>query len=402
MCWEPKVERRDLIEDLPAPRDDEPSNLRQDIADELLDHLQSALNRELHRTPDEQAAKQSVLERFGNPRQIARRLWLDAIQERIMSQRIMLAMSVLTAIVCLVALGVVWRIAEDSRAANLAMIEEAKTANQALLSKLGEMAGDGAVAESREWTEFQVRVVLGETGGEPVADCRVNFFSSTLSSDFNTFNTDMTTDAGGIADIGLIRFGAYHVSVTTPWGEGTQTSVYVRPQVNEIEVVCPPPLGTGKLAFDVNWPEDLRGRDLYLLASFHPEVRTFAGNLWRQTDPTVAVFTNGDVGRVSMRQIGPGRGQAALGVDEASLAIFLETLQGPYWLENIEVIYMQHLPGTGEKKIFYEVLASAQPGVAWPPVEFEVVPNRENVCTVDIPDWAVEKVREALAKQSEG
>ena len=34
--------------ELPGPRDDEPASLRQDIVDELRDHLQCAFHRELH------------------------------------------------------------------------------------------------------------------------------------------------------------------------------------------------------------------------------------------------------------------------------------------------------------------------------------------------------------------
>lgn len=73
---------RNIADELPAPRDDEPSSLRQDIADELADHLQSSFVRELHRTPDETSAKQHVFDRFGDPRRVARQLWFDAMKER--------------------------------------------------------------------------------------------------------------------------------------------------------------------------------------------------------------------------------------------------------------------------------------------------------------------------------
>src|SRR5262245_6371801 len=104
----------DLTADLPAPRDDEPASLRNDIAAELRDHLECALRREELKSPSEPcgsaprsegfdrppdrgcrgsgdratSAYQRVLERFGNPRTVARKLWLDAMQEQIMSQRI--------------------------------------------------------------------------------------------------------------------------------------------------------------------------------------------------------------------------------------------------------------------------------------------------------------------------
>ena len=37
----------DLAAELPPPRDDEPESLRQDIIDELTDHLHCAMQREL-------------------------------------------------------------------------------------------------------------------------------------------------------------------------------------------------------------------------------------------------------------------------------------------------------------------------------------------------------------------
>lgn len=78
----------DLLADLPAPRDDEPASLRQDILDELSDHLSCAFHRELVKSGDEQTAQQRVLDRFGDPRRIAYQLWFQAMWSRIMSQRI--------------------------------------------------------------------------------------------------------------------------------------------------------------------------------------------------------------------------------------------------------------------------------------------------------------------------
>ena len=80
MVW-PEVS----IEDFPPERDDEPSSLREDILDELTDHFVCALNRELLKNPDEQTAKQRVINQFGDPVKIARQLWLDAMKERMMS-----------------------------------------------------------------------------------------------------------------------------------------------------------------------------------------------------------------------------------------------------------------------------------------------------------------------------
>lgn len=59
--------RDGLSAELPAPRDDEPGGLRDDILDELADHLACAYRRELLRGADTATARQCVLERFGDP-----------------------------------------------------------------------------------------------------------------------------------------------------------------------------------------------------------------------------------------------------------------------------------------------------------------------------------------------
>ena len=73
----------DAIEtDLPAPRDDEPDGLRQDILDELADHLACSFNRELLRGASPAEARRRAIERFGDPAAVARRLWLEAMRGR--------------------------------------------------------------------------------------------------------------------------------------------------------------------------------------------------------------------------------------------------------------------------------------------------------------------------------
>ena len=76
----------DLAAALPAPRDDEPDTLRQDILDELRDHLACAMQRDMIASPDEATAQQSVRNRFGDPAAIAFRLYWDAMWEKIMLQ----------------------------------------------------------------------------------------------------------------------------------------------------------------------------------------------------------------------------------------------------------------------------------------------------------------------------
>lgn len=112
------------IEDFPPRRDDEPSSLRQDILDELSDHFACALNRELLKNPDEQLARRRVIDQFGDPIKIARQLWLEAMKERIMSQRIMTGISAVMAACSIAVVGIAWVLMKESQVVNQKMLEQ--------------------------------------------------------------------------------------------------------------------------------------------------------------------------------------------------------------------------------------------------------------------------------------
>ena len=82
------------------------------------------MNREVLKNPDEQLAKQRVLNQFGDPIKIARQLWLDAMKEKIMSQRIMTGVSVTMAVCGFIVVGMVWSMMKDSQAFNTRMMAQ--------------------------------------------------------------------------------------------------------------------------------------------------------------------------------------------------------------------------------------------------------------------------------------
>jgi hypothetical protein len=119
MDWPP-----DLAAWLPAPRDDEPAELRRRIAAELRDHWDLALARERLICGDEEEAAQRVLRRFGDPRSIARRLWFDAMKERIMTQRILIATCLVVSAAATAAVALAWRMAGQSAQAGQALLAQ--------------------------------------------------------------------------------------------------------------------------------------------------------------------------------------------------------------------------------------------------------------------------------------
>ena len=290
----------DLADEMPAPRDDEPSSLRQDIADELADHLHSSFVRELHRTPEETSAKQHVLDRFGDPRRVARQLWFDAMKEKIMSQRVLIAALVVMALACVGSTGLTWMLVEQSRQASQALVDqleqsrkanqeflkESRAADAAVIEKLIALATpaggrESASANSMEWNPVKIRLVKDEAGGPPAVGYEVSLSGNLLDAAKQNSIT-RKTDADGVADLGVVRPGQHSLIIGTPWHEHRQSGVTVLPGQSLTEdVVCP---GADRaevpVSFAIEWPEGLRDRGLCAVFLAVQSNRQIDGQTW--------------------------------------------------------------------------------------------------------------------------
>jgi hypothetical protein len=382
-----------VSEELPAPRGDEPSGLRQDIADELGDHLQCALRRESLDNSDENEARESVLKKFGDPRRIARRLWLDAMQERIMSQRITLALAALVTIVCLLALGIVWRVAEDSRAANLALVDGVRAANDALMSKLENLSDRGARAANLDWKETRVRVVQGEPGGSAVETCTLTLVGT--SEQWTGLTLTKTTDSDGVADFGLLHVGRYSLNVMTPWGERGTQYLFVVPHSTVHEIVCPAQRPEHQLAFQVDWPADLRNRNLYVFAQLSSEQNQFGvADEWSFPWQALLISDSGEICTGSLLAqrfsiegfIVSESCQGSMGVQASGVK-----------LVNACIVTLNEPPAPSAAPLPLRRVSSDY--VAFP--EFEVRSQDDNVWVLNIPEITCEQVRTQLSADSE-
>ena len=235
----------DISAELPAPRDDEPEALRSDIVDELTDHLNCASQRETHSQDisDPRTVEQRVLARFGNPAAIARRLWWDAMQEKIMSQRITALAAAIAAAACLVACGLIWRILGVNEAA----LANSNAANQALVEQVRLLVNEvrdqpQQAAQPVEWNRLRVKCVLGDDDGPPVAGVRINL----VSASDNTSGippSDRVTDESGVADFGHVLFGKYRLTFVTQSGLQRTDLVSVHPGEDRQIVIATPPDG---------------------------------------------------------------------------------------------------------------------------------------------------------------
>lgn len=135
---------QDFLADLPAPRDDEPPQLRSDIADELADHLHCAYRREVLKDGDDESARHRVLERFGDPKKLARRLWWQAMWSRIMGQRLLAGLQWMVSLAAVTLAGAVfWQQMTMLQEMRIARQEDAAQ-RQALTNTLNQLRAQAA------------------------------------------------------------------------------------------------------------------------------------------------------------------------------------------------------------------------------------------------------------------
>ena len=391
-------------EGLPAPRDDEPASLRRDILDELSDHLTCATRRESGRFPEEETARRAALERFGDPRRVAWRLWLDANKETIMNQRITLAaMSVLTAAVVLLC-ALTWL-----------MFQQGREVNAAILAKLETLAaGPEQEADSLEWTELTVRCVNETEDGPPAVGFKVLLQGKIFNASELAIASG-TTDAQGIAHFGPIRPGGYQVSVDAPWGIRSSRGVSLFPGSERTETfVCPEgPRDTVDVELAVDWPADLKEKGLGLALVFSrvwPGLTTYADS-WsfengtagyeavlaeggRLLDP--ATYSSGGGG-------GPGLlGDIVFGNEELRVEPSLRVIEGPYLMKIRAVYRTIHRPELPSKRLLSPIVRSFRDSVGvykfGERPRFEASVGGENRWTIKLPDPLLEEIRERLAQ----
>ncbi len=265
-----------LAANWPAPQPDEPESLRQDILDELNDHLQSAYDHELIKTGDNQTAAARVLDRFGDPAEIARQLWWDAMKGPAMRQMLLVVVSAVSTTLSIAALGgLVWfasawqsantRLGELQRElAQNAMQQQAD--RESLRQELtAQFASQLAARGEANATFLPLKLrVIGETSRTPITQPLSFELTPPLPAPIPK-PSEVKGDL--IYDFGLVPPGNYTIrymaTQNAPW-MGTQ-SIWVRPGNPEIiETTYPDPdvLKPGRLRIDLGVPDDLRTADL--------------------------------------------------------------------------------------------------------------------------------------------
>ncbi len=286
--------RDTLSAELPPPRDDEPAGLRQEILDELADHLGCAYHRELLRGANPVEARQRVLNRFGAPAAVARRLWLDAMKGKIMAQRILIATCLMVTLASLSLTGVMWRQSVVAQHESTAMAVEAihamtlqndkaQAGQQEMLKQLRALSEANRKSRSPDWNPVKYKLTENTATGAPVAGCSITIARQPPNA--NEPPRYRESDAAGIADMGILHPGEYTVSFSQAWGEellSAQEQLIVEPgsEVDKLIVLPRKSLERVPVRIRCVWPSDLEKEGLVLAAPFEIKPIIESGLTW--------------------------------------------------------------------------------------------------------------------------
>jgi hypothetical protein len=272
----------------PPQRAEEPVNLRREIVEELRDHLTCARRREQMASGEqtEEAVRRRVLNRFGDPAAVARKLWIDWMWERIMNQRILAATCVLMAVISCVALGLAWASLnrqEDLIATWQSTSETQMRDQQKLFERL--LAESQKSKTPSDWNPVELRFVKGKEGGPPADGINVNM--SIEANETGIPPMSGVSNKEGIVRFERVRYGTYHFSVRNSAKERFATSFTLQPGEGlSRTVVCPePPTEPAQLTVRADWTDSLKDKPLWL--SFDPDdvYRQVAEERWQASLP---------------------------------------------------------------------------------------------------------------------
>jgi hypothetical protein len=281
--------RETTAEGFPAPRDDEPASLRQDIIDELADHLHCALNRELSKDLPLDEAVQNVHRRFGDPRAIARRLWFDSMKEAIMAKRLALVLLLLICCTTIAATAFAWVAIRDNARTNA----ELQRTNAALLQKLSTIAlsrpEPNSAAANPNWVPAKLKLVLDEPKGAPAVGYQVSLHPRGEAAKSMMDNWQSESDLSGTVVFRLLPVGLYLLEVNLPWKQEVLQMEFMAIPGQPVEqtIVCPAkPAPEAEIEFTIEGLDKYKDKDVLIVCDLcRWNERTLDGKrTWRSID----------------------------------------------------------------------------------------------------------------------
>jgi hypothetical protein len=280
----------------PAPRSEEPAGLRREIVDELADHLTCARRREqlADAAQTEEAINRRVLDRFGDPGAVAHKLWFDWMWEKIMTQRILVGVCIVMAIVSCVALGLAWTSLDrqqDLMATWQSTSETQALEQQKLFERLlaqSEKAVAAATARTNapsDWNPVELRFVKGKEDGPPAPGIKVDL--SITAEGAGIPDMEGVSNEEGIIRFPRVRYGRYRVNIHNTADELLRTNLTLQPGEGLTRtIVCPdPPAEPTKVSARIEWPAELANSPLWFRFQGRSVSRPVAGNKWQPPKP---------------------------------------------------------------------------------------------------------------------
>ena len=376
------------------PKSNEPAQLRRDIIDELGDHLTCAMDRERQSAGDEHAARRAALARFGNPAAVARRLWLDALRGYVMTQRILLA-AVLVAVVAFIgATTMAWMAFQENRAVNAA-----------LLARLESFSERPQVEPISQWCKLTVRVTKGTKDGEPAVGYSVSLQGNAINPT-ESIKLDEKVGESGEVTFAPILAGVYEVRSQTPWGDHMQDiEVTLLPQSDEtLDIVAPASEPSeAEITFRVDWPDDLRGKDVLVSFYVNGPLPQVLGRYNWYPRAMFSQFLTLDPNDEQLIETAVRLGRALNSTDRRYHPAVeparrhdptLQWPAGEYHSGDIAVFV--NPSDTGSES--YSLLKRISP-TGDDQLRFVAVAGQDNVWTLEVPEMVLESVRQYLANE---
>ena len=151
-----------------------------------------------------------------------------------------------------------------------------------MLKQLREMSEAIRNPRSPDWNPVKFRITEETPDGPPVVGCSIMLHQNNTADS----RRSRTSDASGIADLGILHPGQYIFEVSRSWGEGNLggsglLSVEPGSQVNQL-IVCPKTLlERVPVRIRCAWPADLEKEGLVLEAPFVIDSVDRSGVSWR-------------------------------------------------------------------------------------------------------------------------
>jgi hypothetical protein len=240
---------------------------------------------------DEPSAWAKTLEKFGDPRSVARRLWWQAMRSRIMSQRLSLAVQVCTLAACAALVFVAWQMQEGQR-----------TQQEAFLAALAKLTEPRETKpESPPETRLAVQLKVGARGQSLPEQAKVRIIGTHLSN--NTVQDEKYFDPEtGRIDFGRISPGAYFLNLQTQFGFATRqievaegesrVEEFTAPESEEpvaLELEIPPPAAIPT--------QDWKNADLVAFATFERLPVTSGSTKWTMSTGNIQVVISDAIER---------------------------------------------------------------------------------------------------------